>query len=454
MAAQHSLLKRQLKRYFGDPATIPAEWQGFLAAVNDAYHQSDTDRGMLERSLELTSQELLLANSEMRAVFARLISSSVDGILAFDHDYCYTVWNPGMERISGIKATDSLGKCAFNVFPHLKETGEDRFYLEALAGRTVVVRDHPYIVPETGEQGFFEGHYSPLLKETGEIIGGLAIIRDISERKRAEAELQKAKASAEAANHAKTAFLANMSHELRTPLTAILGYSELIEKETTALGFTHWLPDFDRIQAAGQHLLVLINEVLDLSKIEAGKIDLHLETFDGATLVDNVVTTIRPLAIKNANQLNVSCASDLGMLYADQTKVQQALLNLLSNACKFTERGTITLTAARTMHAGTDWITFAIADTGIGISVEQLRNLFQPFTQGDSSTTRRYGGSGLGLAISYRFCQLMGGDISVTSTLGQGATFTIRLPAVVGPSGHQRIEIMEGARGAEPSLTR
>jgi PAS domain S-box-containing protein len=431
MATLHSLLRRQLKRYFGDPAAIPAEWHGFIAAVNDAYHQSDTDRGMLERSLELTSQELLLANSEMRAVFARLISSSVDGILAFDPTYCYTVWNPGMERISGIKAADALGKCAFNVFPHLKETGEDRFYMEALAGQTVVAKDRPYIVPETGQHSFFEGHYSPLLKESGEIIGGLAIIRDVSERKRAEAELHEAKAAAEAANHAKSAFLANMSHELRTPLTAILGYADLIELEATDLGFTHYRPDLTRIQAAGQHLLALINEVLDLSKIEAGKTDLYLETFAVVALIEDVVTTVQPLVAQNANQLLVSCTSDLGVLRADQTKVRQVLLNLLSNACKFTERGAITLTVTRTLWDDREWISFSVADTGIGISEEQMRDLFRPFTQGPGSTTRLYGGSGLGLAISYRFCQLMGGDMSVTSTTGQGATFTMRLPAEV-----------------------
>jgi PAS domain S-box-containing protein len=434
MATLHSLLRRQLKRYFGDPDAIPASWHGFIAAVNDAYHQSDTDRGMLERSLELTSQELLLANSEMRAVFARLISSSVDGILAFDRTYCYTVWNPGMERISGIKATAALGKYAFNVFPLLEETGENRFYMEALAGRTVVAKDRPYIVPETGEHSFFEGHYSPLLKESGEIIGGLAIIRDISDRKRAEAELHEAKAAAEAANHAKSAFLANMSHELRTPLTSILGYSELIEQEATHLGFTHCRPDLTRIQAAGRHLLALINEVLDLSKIEAGKMDLYLETFAVAPLIEDVVTSIHPLVMKNANQLSVSCASDLGVLHTDQTKVRQVLLNLLSNACKFTERGAITLTVTRTPWDGREWISFTVADTGIGISGEQMQNLFQPFTQGPSSTTRLYGGSGLGLAISYRFCQLMGGDMSVASTAGQGATFTMRLPIHVLPN--------------------
>jgi PAS domain S-box-containing protein len=425
----HSLLRRQLKRYFRDPEAIPPEWRAFVDAVNDAYHQSDTDRGMLERSLELTSQELLQAYSEMRAVFERLISSSVDGILAFDRDCCYIVWNPGMERLTGLKAPDTLGKCAFDIFPHLQETGEARFYREALAGNSVVARDRPYIVSGSGQQGFFEGHFSPLLNEAGEIIGGLAIIRDISERKRTEVELYKAKEAAEAANRAKSAFLANMSHELRTPLTAIIGYSDLMQEEINDPGYTDFVPDLARIQAAGKHLLALINDVLDLSKIEAGKVDLHLETFDVADLIDDVVATIGPLVGKNANTLLIERAGDLGLIYADQTKVRQSLLNLLSNACKFTKQGTITLTATRETLDGNDWLVFAVADTGIGISAEQIGHLFQAFMQGDTSTTRKYGGSGLGLAISSRFCQMMGGQISVASVVGQGTTFTMRLPA-------------------------
>lgn len=448
MTVLHSLLRRQMKRYFGNADTIPAELCGFLAMVNDAYHQADSDRSMLERSLELTSQELITANAEVRAVFARLISSSVDGIMAFDRDCCYTVWNPGMEYLSGIKAIDILGKCVFDVLPYLKEFGESQFYLAALAGRTVVVKDHPYIVLQTNQPGFFEGHYAPLLNESDEIIGGLAIIRDISERKRAEAELRNAKAVAEAANRAKSTFLANMSHELRTPLTAILGYTALIDLEANHHGYTHLRHDLARIQVAGQHLTDLITDILDLSKIEAGKMDLNLETFDAAALIEDVVTTIQPLVTKNTNELDVSCSNDLGMLHADQIKVRQVLLNLLSNACKFTQRGRITLTATRMQHEDTDWVTFAVADTGIGIAAEHMDGLFHPFTQVDSSTTRKYGGTGLGLAITDLFCQLMGGDISVTSIEGQGTTFTVRLPTVIRRLGREQIGVLEEAHSA------
>ncbi|MEO5657474.1 MAG: diguanylate cyclase [Nitrospiria bacterium] len=190
MAERHTLLARQIKRWFGGSPPAADGVADFLGAVDEAYRQFDADRAMLERSLELSSQELLHAHSEMRAVFARLINSSVDGILAFDPQCRYTVWNPGMERITGVRNVEVLGKCAFDLFPALKETGDDRFLHEALAGRTVIAKDRPYVSPAFG-QGFVEGHYSPLFDEHGAIIGGLAIIRDITERKRTEALLRK-----------------------------------------------------------------------------------------------------------------------------------------------------------------------------------------------------------------------------------------------------------------------
>jgi signal transduction histidine kinase len=244
-------------------------------------------------------------------------------------------------------------------------------------------------------------------------------------------EIARALQAAEAATQAKSAFLANMSHELRTPLNAIIGYSEMLQEEATDLGYADFLPDLQRIHAAGQHLLALINDILDLSKIEAGKMDLFLETFDLSTMIQDGVTTIGPLVEKNANTLEVRCAANLGPMRADLTKVRQALFNLLSNACKFTERGTITLEVVSHTVDRKAWITFRITDTGIGMTSEQIAGLFQAFSQADASTTRKYGGTGLGLAITRYFCQLMGGDITVESTVGQGSTFTIRLPAEV-----------------------
>ena len=232
------------------------------------------------------------------------------------------------------------------------------------------------------------------------------------------------------ASQFKSQFLANMSHELRTPLNAILGYSEMLAEEAKGLGEEEFVSDLHKIHSAGRHLLGLINNILDLSKIEADKMELYLENFNVAAMADEVCATLLPLVEKNGNTLEVRYAGVSGEMRADLTKIRQILFNLLSNASKFTEQGTIVLTISREGSGGAnDWLRFEITDSGIGMTEEQLGKLFQAFIQADASTTRKYGGTGLGLAISQRFCRMMGGDIAASSEPGKGSTFTVTLPA-------------------------
>jgi signal transduction histidine kinase/DNA-binding response OmpR family regulator len=252
------------------------------------------------------------------------------------------------------------------------------------------------------------------------------------------------------ASKLKSQFLAYMSHELRTPLNAIIGLTEMLHEDARDLNRAEELEPLERVLRAAHHLLELINDILDLSKIEAGRMDIHVETFAVAPLVDEVVSTIGPVAAKNGNQIVVHCPQDIGDMHSDQTRLRQALLNLLSNANKFTERGSVTLDVTRVVGKGGDEIRIAVGDTGIGMSPEQVTKLFQEFMQADPSTTRKYGGTGLGLSISRRFCQMMGGDITVASELGKGSTFTIRLPARIEAT--QPAPLMRRVRPEHPPI--
>jgi signal transduction histidine kinase/DNA-binding response OmpR family regulator len=281
--------------------------------------------------------------------------------------------------------------------------------------------------------------------------GGFTVVyTDISELRHREAALEAARDEAQRATQVKSEFLANMSHELRTPLNAIIGYAQILQEDVADAGQTDFLPDLKKIETAGNHLLGLINDILDLSKIEAGRMEVYNETFDVAGLVGEVEMLVRPLAARNDNTLVIKCADDIGAIESDVTKVKQTLLNLLSNASKFTKQGTIELAVERSILDGAPMLAFAVSDTGIGMTEEQLSRLFQAFSQADNSTTRKFGGTGLGLAISRSFAKMLGGDLTATSKPGEGSRFLFTLPAAnaaPGPSaeGSPPTGIAEGA---------
>jgi signal transduction histidine kinase/CheY-like chemotaxis protein len=326
-----------------------------------------------------------------------------------------------------------------------------------LEGRSVniddVLADPDYTFTEAQEAGGVRTALGvPMLRE-GVPIGVLALARSVVrpftnqqielvstfadqaaiaiENVRLFDEIQDKSRQLEVASQHKSQFLASMSHELRTPLNAIIGVTEMLLEDARDFKRDDELEPLARVLGAARHLLALINDILDLSKIEAGRMELHLETFPLAPVIADVAKTIDPLAVKNGNRLVIECPPSLGAIHADQMRFRQALLNLASNANKFTEKGTVTIAAQPQQLGGRDCVAIAVTDTGIGMTDEQMGRLFQEFTQADSSTTRKYGGTGLGLAISRHFCRLMGGDISVESELGKGSTFTIRLPRVV-----------------------
>jgi PAS domain S-box-containing protein len=369
-----------------------------------------------------------------------VIESMSDAVLVLDAHGRIVDMNPAAQQLLRRSAADLIGQradLALAVRADLVERYRDT--TEAQAEITSIYDPNR----------FFDLRISPLYDRHARLTGRLIVLRDISDRKRIEAALMQAKEQAEIASRSKSTFLANMSHELRTPLTSIIGYSDLLKGLAEARGYDEIVPDLERISAAGGHLLALISDILDLSKIEAGKLGLFLEKFNLPALVAYVATIVRPMVVQNRNTLTVDCPEAIGSMYADLTRVRQVLFNLLSNAAKFTTDGAITLRVsselqvlsselpnadAKTQNSELktqNWVVFELTDTGIGMSQEQIEGLFEEFMQADPSTTRKYGGTGLGLALSRRFCQMMGGDIAVTSQPGQGSTFTVRLPAVV-----------------------
>jgi PAS domain S-box-containing protein len=368
-----------------------------------------------------------------------VIESMADGVIVLDEQNRVVDINAAGLRALGTTTRAVIGQPVAQVTARWPQ-------LVARYRTAIDVNEEMVVDLGNQHQQYLNVQITPIYDHQKRVRGRLIVWHNITALKRTEAELRqrnadllllqhaltRAKDAAEAASHAKSSFLANMSHELRTPLSAILGYSELMELELERRGDTSFGSHLSAISAAGSQLLSLISRILDLSKIEANQMELDLESFRVADLVDEVEHTVRPLMMRNANTLTVVGASAAGLMFTDQTKVRQVLLNLLSNAAKFTQHGQVHLAVSRhPSAAGADEISFVIADTGIGIPPEYLPELFTEFTQADVSRTRKYGGTGLGLAISQRFCRMLGGEIAIVSEPGGGTTCTVRLPAAI-----------------------
>jgi PAS domain S-box-containing protein len=358
-----------------------------------------------------------------RAYAESLIKNAPDPVFVSDLEGKILQANDAVSELLGFRPAELIEQ-SLSRFISPEETREFTAALREVVERGVTRNARLKPRSASGETISTTLNASALRDPYARVIGAIGILRDMR-------ELDKAREVAEIANRAKSQFLANMSHELRTPLNAIILYTELLRDEASDRGLEDFLPDLKKIHGAAKHLLTLINDVLDLSKIESGKMELVLEAFDVADMIRDVETTIQPLAQKNANRLLVDCPADVGTMHADLTKVRQSLFNLLSNACKFTEGGTVHLEVVREGSDG-GWFIFRVADTGIGMTPEHLGKLFMPFSQVDPSATRRFGGTGLGLAITRHFCEAMEGAITVESRPGVGSTFTMRLPAAVG----------------------
>ena len=412
------------------------------------------------RALEIERLETEAKNlqeiSEARTRLTEAIEAITDGLSLYDAEDRLIVCNSRYKELFPSQKNVVVSGTPFEAI--VREPAEHGLIPEAVGrvnewlAERVQRHKHP-AGPHLQHRN--DGSYIRISEQPTAGGGVVATYTDITELKQREAqlaalvtELEIARDAAQEASRTKSSFLANMSHELRTPLNAIIGVTEMLQEDARDFKREDELEPLDRVLRAARHLLALINDILDLSKIEAGKMDIILERFPIRTLIDEVAQTVEAIASKNGNKIVISCPDAIGSMYADQIRVRQALLNLVSNASKFTANGTVTISAARARKGTGERIEIAISDTGIGMTPEQLGKLFQEFSQADSSTTRKYGGTGLGLAISRRFCQMMGGDISVESELGRGSKFVIALPAHVGDAA----ETMEAAR--TPDLSR
>jgi hypothetical protein len=386
-----------------------------------------------QAAIAIENARLYSTSRQQEQYFEELVLNNPVAIVTLNNEQNIVACNPAFEKLFGHAEPDVLGHNLDDLITTEATRSDAVAYTEqALSRRAVNVISQRR--RKDGTLVDVEVRAVPVVVD-GERVGLMALYHDIT-------DLLQARRDAEHANSAKSQFLASMSHELRTPLNAIIGYSEMLEEEMRDRDDEPLLPDVEKIEAAGRHLLSLINDVLDLSKIEAGKMELFAETFAIAAMLDDVATTVRPLITRNGNTLVVEAPGDAGRMHSDVTRVRQVLLNLLSNATKFTTNGTIVLRARHDDAGGK--VVFEVQDNGLGMTEEQVGRLFEAFTQAEASTAKRFGGTGLGLAISRHFCQMMGGEVSVASAPGAGSTFTVRLPLVL-PKVERKAAIVEGA---------
>ena len=363
-----------------------------------------------------------------------LLASTGEGIYGVDPAGRCTFANPAAVRIFGFDSDQELlGQSMHELVHHTRANGEP--YPEEQCPISLATTERRSSQGDDEVMWRNDGTCFPVeyrshpMESNEEFVGSVLAFVDITERRRVQEQLAVAKQAAEAANEAKSQFLANMSHELRTPMNAIIGYSEMLVEDAEMSGDEDTVADLEKIHSAGRHLLELINAVLDLSKIEAGGVELHLETFQVTDLVRDVTAVTQQLVEANGNRFDIELEDGLGEMRSDVTKIRQSLLNLVSNAAKFTENGVVTLAVSRQQRADGDWISFAVRDTGMGIPADKLEHVFEEFAQASSTISRDYGGTGLGLPLTRRFSQLLGGDVRIESELGAGSTFTIELPA-------------------------
>jgi PAS domain S-box-containing protein len=432
--------------------TAAQRLSGLAHQAGIAFHNArlyDKAREEITRRVRALKKERKLVSAILDTADAFLMVLNTQGrVLRF---------NRACERILGYSFDEVRGKFLWDALLIPEEAEPVKTAFEELYTGHVPRDFETYWVTKEGKRRLVAWSCAALDDGEGSLEYIVCAGIDITQRKYAEEELRQAKEAAEAASRAKSAFVANMTHELRTPLTVIIGYCELLGLQCEARGNTEMVPTLGTMLGSAKDLLRIINEILDFSKAEASKMGLYLETFQVASLIEDVTVAVQPLIKKNGNVLQVDLPGNAGSVRADLVKVRQILLNLLSNAAKFTEHGSIVLRIQRGVSPpfldngypppGGDWLSFSVSDTGVGMTVEQTLRIFQPFSQADVSTTRKYGGTGLGLAISQRLCRLMGGDIRVRSEPGSGSTFTVYLPAEVAPRSEPQSSWMEEPPG-------